>query len=242
MRQDATCAPMRQAGKQGEGQRVEPYRAAFLLDRTGTCNRDGQSQYHAACCSGVTVVAWPVNHIGVKSGGGSVFKKSAKVTLSAAAVENGGKFQAAGRHPPTRPPSGRQSPPRGPRGGYFTIGANSRSSPLRGAYLERTPRLPVPRRLLGCWACWARWDGGNPTRSGPAGGAVFRAAGCLGFGLHSGMRVRGLVPASHCHLLNLGFEGSKGVTFAQLKLRRLYSRRRRLHSPESHATAGSYGL
>lgn len=116
------------------------------------------------------------------------FKKSAKVSLSAAAVGNGGesKQQSSPTHQPTTQAAGK--PPRFER--RLPKGANNLKPPtlpLHGAYLRGTPHR-IARRCLDVWR--------YPTRSGPGGGAGFWAGGqvacglfwVLGFRLHAGVR------------------------------------------------------
>lgn len=118
MRQDATCAY--EAGRRGED--GGPYRAASLLGRTSSCNRNGQNNTMRpnALVSPLLhgrLITWNWNRVVAL-----FFKKSAEVSLSAAAVENAVKFHAAVvTHPPT---AQRQARPSrclgwlGVRGGY----------------------------------------------------------------------------------------------------------------------------
>lgn len=118
----------------------------------------------------------------------SNFQKSAKVSLSAAAVGNGGesKQQSSPTH---QPPSGRQKPLQGLGGGYLKaliIKAAHCTARTYGRPLAASPG--------------AAWDGGTPRDLARPAGRAFgrqlclRAVWVLGFRLRA--CVRGLVTAT----------------------------------------------
>lgn len=167
---------------------------------------------HRCCMAGY--------HMEVGSCGGSFFQKSAKVSLSAAAVGNGGepKLQSSPTHPPTNHPR-RQASPQALRGGYsealiiYTKAAHCTARTFGG-----TPHR-IARRC--CWdvphAIWPGRRGG--LLGGRRGCLLAGCFGCLGFGCTQAACVRAWL--GHCHLLNLRSERAQRVTSAQLKLRRL---------------------